>query len=216
MAVTAVAGGSGRMDRTIVEQLVASGKHDVNILARKPNAEIETEFGVPVITVDYANVEALKNTLEVNKSETVISAIMVLPVFLDCWGIPVVNSHFPSASMVIDIVNDVAAIPGDGNQPIVFTHSVEVAKFVVAMLDAKEWDPISYTVGDKITWNEFLQLAEEVKGTKFSTTYDSIEKLKQGETTEFPVHVAKVLNDQFPEIKAMTVKDLLERAWRKS
>jgi hypothetical protein len=82
-------------------------------------------------------------------------------------------------------------------------------------------------------------------GTKFSVIYDSVEKLKSGQTSELPAQVAlysflpkdilqymiavhglwfeegvynlkptRLLNDQFPEIKPITVKEILRQAWK--
>ena len=60
--------------------------------------------------------------------------------------------------------NNAAAISGSGNTPVVFTHTIDVAKFVAASLDLDKWDKRFFVKGDKLTWNEFLQLAEKAKG----------------------------------------------------
>ncbi|KAF0326764.1 hypothetical protein K4K61_009368 [Colletotrichum sp. SAR11_59] len=261
MAVTAVAGGTGNVGRTIVEAIVAAGKHEVKILARKmltkakANPDLEKEVGASIIVVDYANVEATTKALEDNNVHTVISAINMMPppgqvpqeieliraadaskttkriissgwgiphnesqtkelgsvpnklkaraflenetkdleyavvhngFFLDYWAPQAEKSNMTPFTLFIDIPNDSAAIPGSGNVPSAFTHTRDVAKFVAAALDLKKWDNDLYIVGDKVTWNEFLKLAEDAKGTKFNVAYDSAEKLKAGQTTELP------------------------------
>lgn len=95
--------------------------------------------------------------------------------------------------------------------PVAFTHTSDVAKYVAALLDLDMWEPESFVFGDKVTLNEFLHLAEAAKGTrrssidkdkiadschfcigtKFSVTYDSVEKLKAGQATELPCQVAE-------------------------
>ncbi|KAJ3955755.1 hypothetical protein N0V92_007706 [Colletotrichum tropicale] len=261
MAVIAVAGGTGNVGRTIVEAIVAAGKHEVKILARKmltkakANPDLEKEVGASIIVVDYANVEATTKALEDNNVHTVISAINMMPppgqvpqeieliraadaskttkriissgwgiphnesqtkelgsvpnklkaraflenetkdleyavvhngFFLDYWAPQAEKSNMTPFALFIDIPNDSAAIPGSGNVPSAFTHTRDVAKFVAAALDLKKWDNDLYIVGDKVTWNEFLKLAEDAKGTKFNVAYDSAEKLKAGQTTELP------------------------------
>ena len=57
-----------------------------------------------------------------------------------------------------------AAIPGSGNTPVAFTHTSDIAQFVVASLDLPEWPEESWIIGDKVTWNEALRLAEAAKG----------------------------------------------------
>ncbi len=84
--------------------------------------------------------------------------------FLDYYGMPGVKSHMAPSTMVIDMANNAAAIPGAGNTPVVFTHTIDVAKFVVASLDLKKWDPETYVKGDRLTLNEFVRLAERAKG----------------------------------------------------
>ncbi|KAF5516698.1 Oxidoreductase BOA1 [Colletotrichum siamense] len=255
MAVIAVAGGTGNVGRTIVEAIVAAGKHEVKILARKANPDLEKEVGASIIVVDYANVEATTKALEDNNVHTVISAINMMPppgqvpqeieliraadaskttkriissgwgiphnesqtkelgsvpnklkaraflenetkdleyavvhngFFLDYWAPQAEKSNMTPFTLFIDIPNDSAAIPGSGNVPSAFTHTRDVAKFVAAALDLKKWDNDLYIVGDKVTWNEFLKLAEDAKGTKFNVAYDSAEKLKASQTTELP------------------------------
>ena len=57
-----------------------------------------------------------------------------------------------------------AAIPGDGNKLVTFTHTSDVGKFVAASLDLEKWDRVSVIIGDKVTMNEAVKLAAEAKG----------------------------------------------------
>ncbi|KAL6401271.1 hypothetical protein AUP68_15138 [Ilyonectria robusta] len=86
------------------------------------------------------------------------------------------------------MANNTAAILGSGDVPVVFTHTADVAKFVAASLALSQWEPDTYVIGDKLTWHEFLPLAEAAKGVKFKVTYDSVETLKSGSITELPSH----------------------------
>lgn len=89
---------------------------------------------------------------------------MVNGIMLDYWTAPKIPSTMPPVTLVMDIPHKVAAIPGDGNVTNTFTHTRDIAKFTAAMLDLDKWDPVSYIVGDRVTWNEFLRLAEEATG----------------------------------------------------
>lgn len=111
--------------------------------------------------------------------------------FMDYWGIPRVPSYLARTPLVfwLDIANNKAAIPGSGNVPVVFTHTRDVAKFVAAALDLPKWEEETYVKGDKLTWNEFVKLVEEVKGEKIEVVYDGVEMMKKGETTELPAQV---------------------------
>ncbi|KAI0460293.1 NAD(P)-binding protein [Xylaria acuta] len=256
MPVIAVAGGTGGIGRTIVEAILATGKHKVKILSRQPNPELEASIGATILAVDYSNIEALTQVLEDNNIHTLISALtfnaqggvppeveLVLAadaskttkryvannwgvpihdgddlrmppiapkvkalaalkqakdleftsfytgVFLDYWFAPAIKSHMKPAIMVLDIFNAAAAIPGSGDTPIAFTHTSDVAKYVAAALDLEKWEPGYNLSADKVTWNEFLALVENVRGTKFKVAYDDLEKLKAGQVTELPAQV---------------------------
>lgn len=106
--------------------------------------------------------------------------------FLDYFGMPYIETHMMPFVFTIDMANKAAAIPGTGNDIVSFTYSKDLAKFVVAALDLPEWDESMFCYGDKATWNEFLSIAEEVRGSKFTVAYDSIEMLERGEITELP------------------------------
>ncbi|KAH6623331.1 hypothetical protein F5144DRAFT_358142 [Chaetomium tenue] len=75
MAIVAVAGGTDNVGRAIVEAILATGKYEVKILSRKPNPELETEIGAPIIPVDYSDVNAIVKVLEDNNIDTVVSGI---------------------------------------------------------------------------------------------------------------------------------------------
>jgi uncharacterized protein YbjT (DUF2867 family) len=108
--------------------------------------------------------------------------------FLDYFVLPKVKSYMSPMALVLDIPNNFAAIPGSGDVPAVFTHTSDVARFVAALVKQPRWEKESYIIGDRVTWNEFLRLAEEAKGTKFTVVHDSLEKLKTGQITELPSH----------------------------
>jgi hypothetical protein len=85
--------------------------------------------------------------------------------FMDYLGPPHAPSNLPLISLIIDIANSKAAIPGGGNVPSVFTHSTDVARFVTAALSLDEWPEASFLRGDRITLNTIVSLAESAKGT---------------------------------------------------
>lgn len=108
--------------------------------------------------------------------------------FLDYWGMPHIKTNMSSDMPTLDIVHGVAGIPGTGNEPIAFAYTFDVARVVAEVLLSATWEEQTYIVADKLTWNEFLALAEEVRGFKFDVSYDSIESLERGQITELPNH----------------------------
>ena len=64
----------------------------------------------------------------------------------------------------IDIAAKRAAIPGSGDDKVVFTYTKDVAKYVRKMVESTEkWPTVSHIVGDKVTFNEILETAERVR-----------------------------------------------------
>ncbi|KAI8649652.1 NmrA domain-containing protein [Fusarium keratoplasticum] len=164
--------------------------------------------------------------------------------FLDYFGTPKVKSYVDDIGLFIDMAANAAVIPGSGKVPVVFTHTFDVAKFVAAALDLPKWTEESYIIGDKLTWEEMVKVAQEVKGVKFHVTYNSVEKLQSGKTTELPCHrkfyhlypreqlqfissafglncergqanfaPEHTLNEEFPDIKAKTVREVMTEGW---
>ncbi|KAM5345078.1 hypothetical protein ACJ41O_010940 [Fusarium nematophilum] len=119
--------------------------------------------------------------------------------FLDYYGFPHIKTHLPGLSFAVDMANRKAAIPGTGNEPIAFTYTYDVARFVAAFLEEPRWEELTLCYGERTTWNAFLRVAEEVTGQPFEATYDSVEKLQAGEVTELPSHRAELAASPFPE-----------------
>ncbi|RSL75663.1 hypothetical protein CEP51_010672 [Fusarium floridanum] len=165
--------------------------------------------------------------------------------FLDYWGMPYIKSHLTTSIPVIDIANAVAAIPGTGDEPVAFSYSLDVAKVVARLLEISEWQETTYIIGDKLSWNQLLELAQEARGTEFKVYHDNLEKLKNGQITELPCHVPaypffpkvhlqglyailemlmvlgefnlpsdKAINNQLPDIKMLTAKEMLNQTWK--
>lgn len=180
--------------------------------------------------------------------------------FMDYFGPPQAPSQLNVISLIVDHENRKAAVPGDGNSPVVLTHSTDVARFVAASLDLEEWPEASFIHGDKLTLNELVAFAESAKGQsfyfylrrsnqrllidkgcKFDVSYNTVADLKAGKSTELPANVPRYaflpravidnisqtaglamangwldlngspLNDRFPELKPMSVKDFFEK-----
>ncbi|OHW97499.1 NmrA-like family protein [Colletotrichum incanum] len=108
--------------------------------------------------------------------------------FLDYFGTPRVKSYMDDVAFFIDVANDAASIPGSGDVPVVFTHTFDVARFVAALLEHTDWRPESYIIGDKLTFNDLVRLAEKIKGNVFTVVYDSVEDLEANKMIELPSH----------------------------
>lgn len=102
-------------------------------------------------------VEALENT-------SLEYTLFYVGYFLDVWGYPHVKSYQRQNIIAVDMEYKRAVIPGTGNTPVTFTHTLDIAEYVAASLDLPKWELESYVIGDVVTWNEFLSIAEETIG----------------------------------------------------
>ncbi|KAK7423524.1 hypothetical protein QQX98_000981 [Neonectria punicea] len=166
--------------------------------------------------------------------------------FLDYYAPPTLKTHYIHRTVVVDIPNAAAGIPGTGDEPMTFTYTFHIAHFTVAALDLPSWPRTLRIIGETLTYNEFVKLAEEARGVKFDVKYDDLEKLKRSEITELPGHhnykkypkyvllpflsifqrwMAEglghipregSLNEMFPDIKPLTVRALLDQYWKTS
>ncbi|KAL0934393.1 NmrA-like family protein [Colletotrichum truncatum] len=109
--------------------------------------------------------------------------------FSDYYGYPFVKSHLKHADFLIDIANKTAVIPGTGDDKVAFTYSFDVAHYVDALVSTDiQWPKESKIIGDILTVNELVQMAEEARGQKFTIYRDSIENLHAFQPTELPSH----------------------------
>ncbi|KAF4780825.1 hypothetical protein HER10_EVM0003012 [Colletotrichum scovillei] len=307
MVVVAVAGGTGGVGKTILEQLQLSKKHEVILLSRKAPIT-PASGGAKIVLADYGNIEALSLLLEKHNVETVISTIgfvgpeaaqsqlnliaaadkakstrrfvpsefgvwvspddtnaavfgawldaiaalkktglmytrVINGWFMDYFGMPHTPSNLHPHTWAVDIANRRAAIPGTGNEPMTLTYSVDVARFVVRMLDDTDWPEVSIISGSDTTFNEILGLAEKLTGAKFDVVYDGEEKLRNGQATIWsagygagPASMEETqamialfglmsvegrilvpegnrLNAKYPDIRPTGIEELLTKAW---
>jgi hypothetical protein len=108
--------------------------------------------------------------------------------FADFFVAPKVKSYALPMSVAVDIPNEFAAIPGSGDVPVDFIYTFDIGKYVAALQGLPKWDKESIIIGDQMTLNELVKLAEQVKGNKFTVVHDSMDKLRSGEITELPSH----------------------------
>jgi len=182
---------------TIVMMDPAAAKAEVNLVAAAAKSSptkrfVASNWGaaspdeeslrIPHNTFREQTIEALHKTdLEWTQIHNAL--------FLDYYGMPHVKTYLTPLVFAVDIANKTAAIPGaTGDEMISFTYTKDLAKFVVAVVGLPKWDQAFHCYSDNATWNEVVQIAEEMTGSKFNITYDSVEKLQRGEITELPSH----------------------------
>lgn len=117
---------------------------------------------------------------------------------MDYWFSPRIPSAFKfNLANWVDLDNYFASIPGDGRTPLVLTHSRDIARFVVAVLGISHWQKRYHLVGDRLTLNDFVRIAEETSGHPFEKHSDSLKELLVGRCTLVPA--ARKAAEQFQD-----------------
>ncbi|PSN73450.1 NAD(P)-binding protein [Corynespora cassiicola Philippines] len=107
--------------------------------------------------------------------------------FLEYYA-PSLPTYIQRNAAMVDVDGGIAAIPGTGNDPIDFTYTFDTGRYIAALLSLPAWEPKYFIAGETKTWNQVVEIAERVKGTKFEVHYDSLEQLAKGEVTVLPAY----------------------------
>lgn len=159
---------------------------------------------------------------------------------MDYWFSPHIASAFEfNMANWVDLDNFFAAIPGDGHTSLVLTHSRDIARFIVAVLGIPRWEKRHHLVGDRLTLNDFVRIAEEKIGHTFEKHSDSLDEPLMGKCTLVPVARKAVeqvrdptafvsmiagmglqneanLNVLFPDLKTLTVQEAVQICYSRS
>lgn len=73
-------------------------------------------------------------------------------------------TYLTPGKYVVDLDAKKAIVPGDGTAQITFTHTMDVAKFVVASLGLAVWPTRQFIIGDQLSWNQLIDMAEKASG----------------------------------------------------
>ncbi|PYH41951.1 uncharacterized protein BP01DRAFT_376654 [Aspergillus saccharolyticus JOP 1030-1] len=219
-------GGYGGVGRTILEVLKVSPKHQTVVLSRKKHDSVQ---------VDYGSIDNLVSVLETHDIHTVIccfavegDSLAILQLNLIQAAInSTVTRRFVPSGFAIPYPQEVAGSSGDGETPVTSTYTFDLARYVVAMLDVKDWPEESRVVGDPVTWHEFVK-AEEIRSKfeiielpRHQTLYEhfpkkafqwfmSIFELLAADGSSFITREGSP-NERFPDMQPLTVREMLER-----
>lgn len=102
------------------------------------------------------------------QAKSLESTVVYNGYFLDYYVAPAIETHLIPATLFVDMQHNAASIPGTGDTPVVYSHTSDVGNLINASLDLERWERETFIICDKVTLNEFIQLAEAVKGTSTS------------------------------------------------
>ncbi|KAK7056245.1 hypothetical protein VNI00_002797 [Paramarasmius palmivorus] len=125
-----------------------------------------------------------------------------------------------------------ADIPGDGERKLYFTAAEDMARFVAEATQLEQWPEKLDMAGDVKSYNEIVKIFEDVTGKRFQVRYKTEDELlsllklpPQGLSHGFHMsdlsvirgggEQGQVLNEMFPGVKPMGIKDFVEKWWGK-
>ncbi|KAE8393517.1 hypothetical protein BDV23DRAFT_170204 [Aspergillus alliaceus] len=177
MVKVKISGGTGDVGPTIVEVIKDNLRHEAVVLIRKGDSLSRSQINlIKAAANEISPLSEYIRAIDELRKTNLECTIFQNDYFIDYFALVKLKSYLEPFSMVIDIGNWMAAIPGNGDVPIISTYSFDVVKFVVASLDLDYWPEGSRMATGLST------------GSKFTVIYDNIEKLVRSEITELPLH----------------------------
>ena len=94
---------------------------------------------------------------------------------MDYLGLPYLKTNLLPLYNILDLASHKAVVPGKGDTPVVWTHTRDVGKYVneLLKLPADQWPRESSIVGEKISPNDLLALAERLTGMYLRRPFDN-------------------------------------------
>ncbi|KAL4886509.1 NAD(P)-binding protein [Aspergillus karnatakaensis] len=175
-----------------------AGEAQLNLIKAAEKASvtkrfIPSEFSVPTNerVVSFLPYHTHKIAATALLKETSLEyTIIHTGAFLDHWGHPFHATYASPVHFWLDMAHNAASVPAPGNTPVVLTHTFDIAAYIVAMLSvpAGNWPKECAVIGDRVTVDEVVAIAQEVKGVEFDVVRDERGVLEKGVTTDLPVH----------------------------
>ncbi|EFE33481.1 uncharacterized protein ARB_07841 [Trichophyton benhamiae CBS 112371] len=137
----------------------------------------------------------------------------------------------------VDIEHEECVFPGDGSQPLVLSHSTDLAAYIECLvgLPSNEWPRESLVASNKIQVKDLQDLIKKTTGTlcghlgicirtflilaigrEFKVTYDSVESIQKGQITPLtsnrPVFDDPQKGKLFQEVEVQVMLSMLSNA----
>ncbi|KAH9210366.1 hypothetical protein DL95DRAFT_308064 [Leptodontidium sp. 2 PMI_412] len=88
----------------------------------------------------------------------------IIGFLMDYYCFPIEPVNVLPLAAVLDVDNCKAAVPAEGSDLVTLTHSKTIGAFVDTSLDLPKWPEKSWIMGDTVTWNHAINIAEEARG----------------------------------------------------
>ncbi|KAK9437378.1 NmrA family transcriptional regulator [Metarhizium brunneum] len=157
-------------------------------------SEYYIDFHAPIPGADLFTNFQLEAEAELARHAQLTWTLIRVGIFLDHLTMP----HNPKTTYItpfwvfVDIDHEQCVFPGDGSQPLVLTHSQDLAAYIERLvgLPAENWPRESVVASNKLLVKDLESLVNKVTGKKFKVAYDSVEDIHKGHITQLPSNTA--------------------------
>ncbi|KPM42090.1 hypothetical protein AK830_g4484 [Neonectria ditissima] len=183
-------------------------------------SEYYIDFHAPIPGSDLFTNFQLEAEAELLRHPQLTWTLIRNGIFLDHLTMP----HNPQTTYIspywvfVDIDHEQCVFPHDGLQPLVLTHSADLAAYIECLigLPAKDWPRESLVASNKLQVRDLGSLVKKITGKDFKITYDSVEAIHDGHVTALPSNQA-VFQDSskgelFREVKRQVMLSMLSNA----
>ncbi|KAH0598175.1 hypothetical protein MHUMG1_03468 [Metarhizium humberi] len=162
----------------------------------------------------------LEAEAELSRHAQLTWTLIRVGIFLDHLTMP----HNPKTTYItpfwvfVDIDHEQCVFPGDGSQPLVLTHSQDLAAYIERLvgLPAENWPRESVVASNKLLVKDLEALVNKVTGKKFIVAYDSVEDIHKGHITQLPSNTAvfqdPAKGEMFREVERQVMLSMLSGA----
>ncbi|ORY11781.1 NmrA family transcriptional regulator [Clohesyomyces aquaticus] len=199
--------------------LIRAAAHSGTVTKFIPS-EYYIDFHAPIPGSDLFTNFQLEAEAELLRHPQLTWTLIRAGIFLDHLTMP----HNPKQTYIspywvfVDIDHQKCVFPGDGSQPLVLTHSMDLAAYIEHLigLSAKDWPRESLVASNKLQVRDLASLAKKVTGNDFQVIYDSSEAIHKGLITPLPsnqpVFSDPVKGELFHEVERQVMLSMLSHA----
>ncbi|KAF2965337.1 hypothetical protein GQX73_g8240 [Xylaria multiplex] len=183
-------------------------------------SEYYIDFHAPIPGNDLFTNFQLEAEAELSRHPQLTWTLIRAGIFLDHITMP----HNPKTTYInpfwvfVDIDYEQCLFPNDGSQPLILTHSSDLAAYIERLigLPAEDWPRECLVASNKLQVKDLGSLAKKVTGKDFKVTYVSVEAIHKGHITTLPSNQA-VFNDParselFREVERQVMLSMLSYA----
>ncbi|EXU97980.1 short chain dehydrogenase family protein [Metarhizium robertsii] len=183
-------------------------------------SEYYIDFHAPIPGADLFTNFQLEAEAELSRHAQLTWTLIRVGIFLDHLTMP----HNPKTTYItpfwvfVDIDHEQCVFPGDGSQPLVLTHSQDLAAYIERLvgLPAENWPRESVVASNKLLVKDLESLVNKVTGKKFKVAYDSVECIHKGRITQLPSNTAvfqdPAKGEMFRDVEHQVMLSMLSRA----